>query len=582
MDPATGCRFLPIIHLESKRRRMLGPTIKSLEQSFKEAGAVSVVSADVMAYNFISATSNLVFSSICFFSRAQEATKKEGTNNSNIFLQNDDVLRSATTLKNNSSSSSTAIIPETISLSDSLEQQQQSVGIDWPAWKYIAAMFMLELSIWGFGCSYGVLLDFYLHSNFQSEPGASIILPSVGTVNTGTIASLIPVITTVTNVFPKSKFPISYVGLVVFLTSIFLSSFAQNVEYSRAADVGSGVWLWRRGYLRSSSKFPILSYLPGWFVAHRGLANGIIFSGWSCWKLPLQREGCSNNRALSGGGIGGLVFSILFQVLLPMGGANKTLKYCALILTVLCGTAIYVIKPRNKELSQTQKKSGTFRAAFGDITVFKNVIFWCFLLSNTLQALASFLPALYLPNYAHSISLAPSSGVILLAETALVSGIFAKIVFGMLSDHFSPYLIGCYTCGIASLSIFGIWGGLGSTGLASLAAFAIIFGGTSGCWTTLFFARIQRLKVDEKTTMTMYGAFSMTRGIGNIISGPVSSGLMRVKLPAPPGTGFAALDNTFSGLIFFCGVIMTSATLLEGFLYCKDRSSRATSSSSLP
>lgn len=107
-----------------------------------------MVSADVMAYNFISATSNLVFSSICFFSRAQEATKKEGTNNSNIFLQNDDVLRSATTLKNNSSSSSTAIIPETISLSDSLEQQQQSVGIDWPAWKYIAAMFMLELSIW--------------------------------------------------------------------------------------------------------------------------------------------------------------------------------------------------------------------------------------------------------------------------------------------------------------------------------------------------------------------------------------------------------------------------------------------------
>lgn len=507
-----------------------------------------------MAYNFISATSNLVFSSICFFSRAQEATKKEGTNNSNIFLQNDDVLRSATTLKNNSSSSSTAIIPETISLSDSLEQQQQSVGIDWPAWKYIAAMFMLELSIWGFGCSYGVLLDFYLHSNFQSEPGASIILPSVGTVNTGTIASLIPVITTVTNVFPKSKFPISYVGLVVFLTSIFLSSFAQNSIHVLLT-LGLGF-----GFGGVATYVPALSYLPGWFVAHRGLANGIIFSG---------------------GGIGGLVFSILFQVLLPMGGANKTLKYCALILTVLCGTAIYVIKPRNKELSQTQKKSGTFRAAFGDITVFKNVIFWCFLLSNTLQALASFLPALYLPNYAHSISLAPSSGVILLALIN-VSGIFAKIVFGMLSDHFSPYLIGCYTCGIASLSIFGIWGGLGSTGLASLAAFAIIFGGTSGCWTTLFFARIQRLKVDEKTTMTMYGAFSMTRGIGNIISGPVSSGLMRVKLPAPPGTGFAALDNTFSGLIFFCGVIMTSATLLEGFLYCKDRSSRATSSSSLP
>ncbi|WAR55518.1 hypothetical protein PtB15_6B259 [Puccinia triticina] len=404
----------------------------------------------------------------------------------------------------------------------------------------------------GFSASYGVLLDFYLHSKFQSEPGASIILPSVGTVNTGIMASLVPAITMVTNFYPRSKIPITYVGLVIFLGSIFLSSFSQNSIHVLLT-LGLGY-----GFGGVALYIPPLSYLPGWFSERRGLANGVIFSG---------------------SGIGGLVFPIILEILLPMDGAGKALKYCALVLTVMCGVAAYVIKPRSVTPPQllAQANSGNFLAAFGDVAVFKDTSFWCFILSNTLQALASFLPALYLPNYAHSISLGPSSGMILLASLS-VSSIFSKIIFGILSDHFSPYLIGCYTSAAASLSVFGIWGGLGSTGLASLIMFAIVFGGTSGCWTTLYFSRIQRLKVDENTTMTMYSAFSMTRGIGNIISGPVSSGLMRVKLPAPVGTGFAALDNKYSSLIFFCGVLMTSTTILEGYLYYKTRLSVVKSS----
>ncbi|KAH9472560.1 hypothetical protein Pst134EA_003169 [Puccinia striiformis f. sp. tritici] len=501
-----------------------------------------MVQADVMAYNSKSATSNPFssFLSTVYHTKDEKKYPAKDSNLSDLFFQ-DDTSRSAMTLKNNSSSSSTAIIPETISLSpcQSLKQQQPPVGIDWPAWRYLGAMFMLEFAIWGFGASYGVLLDFYLHSKFQNEPGASIILPSVGTVNTGIMALLVPAITTVTNIFPQSKFLITYVGLVVFLASIFLSSFAQNSIHVMLT-LGLGF-----GFGGVAVYIPPLSYLPGWFVERRGLANGVIFSG---------------------SGIGGLVFPIILEAVLPMHGAGKALKYCSLVLTVLCGVAVYVIKPRTKASPRTQKKSGDFLAAFGDVSVFKDLLFWSFISSNTLQALASFLPGLYLPNYAHSVSLGPSSGMILLAAIN-VSSIFSKIIFGILSDHFSPYLIGCCTSAVASLSVFGIWGGLGSTGLASLLLFAIVFGGTSGCWTTLYFSRIQRLKVDENTTMTMYGAYSMTRGIGNIISGPISSGLMRVEFSAPPGTGFAASDNTYSSLIFFCGVLMTATTVLEGYMF---------------
>ncbi|KAA1116829.1 hypothetical protein PGTUg99_023668 [Puccinia graminis f. sp. tritici] len=500
-----------------------------------------------MAYNSKSASSNLFSSSyLSTFGHTKDANKKnlENSNDSDLYFQ-DDSSRSAMTLKNNSSSSSTAIIPETISLSpcQSIEPKSPAVGIDWPAWRYLAAMFMLEFAIWGFGCSYGVLLDYYLHSKFQNDPGASIILPSVGTVNTGIMAALVPVITTFTNIFPRSKVPITYGGLAIFLGSIFLSSFAQNSIHVLLT-MGLGF-----GFGGVAAYIPPLSYLPGWFLERRGLANGVIFSG---------------------SGIGGLVFPIILEVLLPMDGAGKALKYCALVLTIMCGAAAYVIKPRTDGPPETKAKSDNFLAAFGDVTVFKDTNFWSFLLSNTLQALGSFLPGLYLPNYAHSISLGPSSGMILLASFN-VSTIFSKIIFGILSDHFSPYLIGCCTSAVASLSVFGLWGGLGSTGLASLVMFAIVFGITSGCWTTLYFSRIQRLKVDENTTMTLYGAYSMTRGVGNIISGPVSSALMRVKLPAPVGSGFAALDDKYSSLIFFCGVLMTLTTVLEGYLHYKTR-----------
>ncbi|POW19309.1 hypothetical protein PSHT_04839 [Puccinia striiformis] len=306
-----------------------------------------MVQADVMAYNSKSATSNPFssFLSTVYHTKDEKKYPAKDSNLSDLFFQ-DDTSRSAMTLKNNSSSSSTAIIPETISLSpcQSLKQQQPPVGIDWPAWRYLGAMFMLEFAIWGFGASYGVLLDFYLHSKFQNEPGASIILPSVGTVNTGIMALLVPAITTVTNIFPQSKFLITYVGLVVFLASIFLSSFAQNSIHVMLT-LGLG--------------FGFGAFLPSWMVCERrGLANGVIFSG---------------------SGIGGLVFPIILEAVLPMHGAGKALKYCSLVLTVLCGVAVYVIKPRTKASPRTQKKSGDFLAAFGDVSVFKDLLFWSFI-----------------------------------------------------------------------------------------------------------------------------------------------------------------------------------------------------------
>ncbi|OAV96999.1 hypothetical protein PTTG_26212 [Puccinia triticina 1-1 BBBD Race 1] len=181
-----------------------------------------------MAHNSKSASSNLFSSSFLpTFCRTKDENKVKNhyqdRNSPDIYFENG-ASRSAMTLKNNSSSSSTAIVPETISLSpgQSLEQKPP-VGIDWAAWKYLVAMFMLEFAIWGFSASYGVLLDFYLHSKFQSEPGASIILPSVGTVNTGIMASL-------------GKFPPTLLKSSVHFEGYKYVNSADSIKYNSTGD----------------------------------------------------------------------------------------------------------------------------------------------------------------------------------------------------------------------------------------------------------------------------------------------------------------------------------------------------------
>ncbi|MBW0494840.1 hypothetical protein O181_034555 [Austropuccinia psidii MF-1] len=407
------------------------------------------------------------------------------------------------------------------------------------AWTYVFAMFILEVAIWGFASSYGILLDYYLHSKFSNEASSLFILPLVGTVNTGIMAALTPMLALLTNRFPRLKTPLCCFGVVVFVLSIFLSSFStKSLHVLLTLGVGYAI-----GGI--AIHFPALSYLPSWFEARQGLANGIVFSG---------------------NAVGGLIFPIILEFLLKRGGAEKALKYIALILGALCTLALCIIKPRIPPSLQAQKQKEKVSSTLGNIQVFKDWKFWGFLICNTTQALASFLPGLYLPNYAHSMSLGPSSVAIILA-TLRISGIFGRIIFGTISDFISPHLIGSVSSGVGSISVLCIWGILGAHGLPSLVIFAALFGLTADGWASLYFPIIARAKVDQKTTMTMFGALSITRGIGNIVAAPVSSGLRHAKLATLSATGFGVMSSSYSSLILFCGVGMGGTAVIEALLY---------------
>ncbi|EGG07234.1 uncharacterized protein MELLADRAFT_62775 [Melampsora larici-populina 98AG31] len=293
--------------------------------------------------------------------------------------------------------------------------------------------------------------------------------------------------------------------------------------------------------------YPALTYLPEWFPDRPGLANGIVFSA----------------LGSLGNGLGGLVFPYIIEVLLVKCGVKAMLRYLTLIVTISIGTSLYFIRSA-KEASDVEKLEGeTIFKTLGDPRALKAGALWVYLLANILETLSYFIPCLYLPNYAHSQGLPALSGTTLLAAIN-IANIVSRIIFGPLSDHFSTHLIGGTTSLVAAASVVGFWGLLINAGLPGLIAFSIIFGVTSGAWTSLFFSVIKEWKVDERTTLTIYSFFALTRGLANIIAGPISSALLRSTTPHASSRGFS---SDYSRAIIFCAATMLSAAVIEAGLY---------------
>ncbi|KAI8455913.1 major facilitator superfamily domain-containing protein, partial [Phakopsora pachyrhizi] len=404
------------------------------------------------------------------------------------------------------------------------------------AWSFLVGMILVEFSIWGFGVSYGVLLDYYIHSDLGKDKSSNYLLPLVGTVNTGTMSSMIPVLAIITNRFPGCKRFLMALGLVCIVLSLFLSSYSTKpIHVLLTLGVGYGM-------SGIAMYYPCLSYLPSWFQAKKGLAYGVV---------------CAAN------GLGGLIFPIITEHLLKHVGLASALKYLSLIIGAICSVGLFLTKPRVEE-----NYTKGFYENLGDLGALKNWYFWVILFCNTIQALSYFIPGLFLPNYAHTLSLSQSSATILLSVLN-VSNVFSKSILGSLSDYISPHLIGCLTHFVAAAGVLGIWGGLGAHGMVSLVPFSLIFGLTAGAWTSFYFSMIYELTDDENTTMTLFVMISVTRGIGNIVSGVISSTLLRFPFEAPRKTGFQINNSHYSSLILFCGIGSLGTSAVEWFLYVK-------------
>jgi MFS family permease len=187
-----------------------------------------------------------------------------------------------------------------------------------------------------------------------------------------------------------------------------------------------------------------------------------------------------------------------------------------------------------------------------DFHFMKEVPFWLFEIGAVLQSLAFFLPPLWLPSFAASLGMPAFSGALGLAFINLTT-CFGAVLVGLLVDRFHiSVAIAIVTVG-QSIAIFVFWGLTLTQGM--LYAFALVWGlfggGYSSTWSGVAGALGRSTSSGRVDTGMLLSLMAAARGVGAVITGPLSETLLQAGWKA--NAGFAYGTN-YGILIVFSGV----------------------------
>ena len=344
------------------------------------------------------------------------------------------------------------------------------------------------------------------------------------------------------------------IGLALTIAGFLASSFVTQIWQLIAtqgvlAAIGSGL-------LYS----PTTLYLDEWFIRRKGLAYGIMLASksFSGVVLPfatassLQRFGFRNTvRAWSVVLVRGFQGALGF----PMAMFARKTNTVQLVLTA---PLLYFLKPRVIVSASTTPRKVSF-------TFLTLPSFWILQSGNIIQSLGYFLPSTYLGSYAHSIGLSPEVGTLMIAliNAASVPG---SVVMGMLNDRFDVSNVILISSLGSTLAVFVFWG-LASRA-ALLAVFAILFGFFAGGFSATWSGVMTQMKKERPALDTglAFGLLAGVRGIGNVISGPLSSALVGKGMTVDARRGY---ESQYEWLIVFTGLTSLLGGWSWGWKECR-------------
>jgi Na+/melibiose symporter-like transporter len=287
-------------------------------------------------------------------------------------------------------------------------------------------------------------------------------------------------------------------------------------------------------------------YLDQWFAKKKGFAYGVMWSGT---------------------GLAGFALPLLFEKFLHEYGFRTTLRIWSVSLFVMTLPLAYFIKPRLPH--SATKHINPLKLGFA---LRRNFVLHQ--LANITQALGFFLPGIYLPSYART---ALGAGTFQSALTVLlinVASVFGCVAMGALTDRL--HVTNCFMISAigTALSTFLLWGF--STNLPVLYIYCVAYGIFAGSYTTAWTGimhMVSSTSVRDRTSNNNSGGTSFDpamvlgvlcagRGIGNIVSGPLSGALIK----GMPFQGQAAggYGTGYGSLIVFTGAtaLASGATFL--------------------
>ena len=234
----------------------------------------------------------------------------------------------------------------------------------------------------------------------------------------------------------------------------------------------------------------------------------------------------------------------MLNFLLEDYGFRTTLRTWTIAVTFISYPLIYFLRPRLPISPVSRPSRYGFR-------FLRTSTFWLLQIGLIIESLGYFIPSIYLPTFARSVGLSTSTGTLLVA---LINGaaVFSTIIMGMLIDRFHVTTVILLSTVGAAISIFLFWGL--STALPLLCIFSVLYGFFAGGFVSTNAGIIKLVKQrDESADVGMLiGLLSAGRGIGAVLSGPLSEALLNER----PWQGKAGLGygSGYGGLIVFTGV----------------------------
>ncbi|KAJ3154544.1 hypothetical protein HDU86_004673 [Geranomyces michiganensis] len=395
---------------------------------------------------------------------------------------------------------------------------------------FLIMSFLLECSLWGFACSFGVI-QLYLSTHPPFDKFSLASIGAVGTVALGLYLILPFPLVLLSRRFPHLVRRAVWIALIINTGSLLASSYATSVAELIVLQGIVG------GISGAVVYIPALIYLQEWFVKRRGTASGIIFSGT---------------------GIGGAIFPYLISFLLDRYGFGGATRIWTAISVVTLTPTLYFIRPRLPIVRPAPHS----RFAPVDMSFLITVAALPMLLSTFFLGLAWYPVSVMVSTYTASMGSAFSSNIVLSLLNA--SNTIGGMIFGYLSDRIGyAYLWVLIGFGQGALAL-GSWGTAGSLG--AILAFVTGFGLLSAQTSTWNACARDTAHEHNSDAATIFSALSVVRGIACIAGPLIAAALYEPELSADSSAwgrfGFRYIMIWVSGAAFAAG----GAGVLLGWL----------------
>jgi MFS family permease len=297
-------------------------------------------------------------------------------------------------------------------------------------------------------------------------------------------------------------------GGLLIATSLFILSVCQEfyqilLSYSVVGGLG--------GALLNSPSYASIAH---WFDVRRGLATGC---------------------AMTAGSIGGIIFPIVLQKLLPTIGFAWTTRILGFIILGLTVPATLFMRSR---LPRQNKVT----SVWPDLGIFRDLKFTFAAFGIFFMEWGLFVPLTYIVSYAGRYSGDANSSYTLISILNAGS-LLGRFLPGLLADKIGRFNVMLLTLGLCILSAFALWLPAGDS-QAMIIAFAVVFGFGSGSNLGLTPVCVGQL-CDPRDYGRFISTAFMVASFGTLSSLPIAGALLEAG-----GNG----DAGWTALIVFDGL----------------------------